>query len=404
MSVGLIEPDVLLPIKGIRLSSVSAGIKKNQNKDLVLIELAESSSCAAVFTENKFCAAPVTLAKKHLAVATPHYLLINSGNANAGTGKQGMQDAISSCELVAKQSACDVQQVLPFSTGVIGENLPVDKIANAIPEVFNQLVGDNWISAAHGIMTTDTKLKGISRQFELQGKTVTITGLSKGAGMIQPNMATMLAYIGTDAAVEKNLLQECLKEAVGLSFNSITVDSDTSTNDACVLMATGQAGNIQIAQKDEDYLQFFNAVSEVCLYLAQAIIRDAEGATKFVTIQVGSSMSIADARQVAYTVAHSPLVKTALFACDPNWGRILAAVGRAGIEFDIDNIKIYLGDVCIVSNGGRDPAYTEEQGQAVMNQEEILIRIELNTGECKASIWTSDLSYEYVKINAEYRS
>jgi len=404
MSVGLIEPDMLLPIKGIRLSSVSAGIKKNQNKDLVLIELADSSSCAAVFTKNKFCAAPVTLAKQHLAVAIPRYLLINSGNANAGTGKQGMSDAVSTCELVAKQSGCDVQQVLPFSTGVIGENLPVDKIANAVPEIFNQLVDNNWISAAHGIMTTDTKLKGISRQFDLQGKTVTITGLSKGAGMIQPNMATMLAYVGTDAAVDQDLLQECLHDAVSLSFNSITVDSDTSTNDACVLMATGKAGNSKIVDKNEDYLQLFNAVSEVCLYLAQAIIRDAEGATKFVTLQVGSSKSIKDARQVAYTVAHSPLVKTALFASDPNWGRILAAVGRAGVDFDIDKIKIYLGDVCIVSNGGRDPAYSEEQGQAIMNKEEILIRIELNTGEYKASVWTSDLSYDYVKINAEYRS
>ena len=404
MSVGLVEPDVLLPIKGIRLSSVSAGIKKNQNKDLVLIELAENSSCAAVFTKNKFCAAPVTLAKQHLAVAVPRYLLINSGNANAGTGKQGMADAVSCCELVAGKSACNVNQVLPFSTGVIGENLPVDKIERAVPEVFNQLDDDNWINAAHGIMTTDTKLKGISYQFELQGKPVTITGLSKGAGMIQPNMATMLAYIGTDAAVEQTLLQECLIDAAALSFNSITVDSDTSTNDACVLMATGQAGNSKIVEKNKDYLQLFNALSKVCLYLAQAIIRDAEGATKFVTIQVGSSTSISDARQVAFTVAHSPLVKTALFASDPNWGRILAAVGRAGVEFDIDKIKIYLADVCIVSNGGRDPAYTEEQGQAIMNQEEILIRIELNTGECTASIWTSDLSYDYVKINAEYRS
>ena len=331
-------------------------------------------------------------------------MLINSGNANAGTGKQGMIDAASSCELVAKQSGCSAQQVLPFSTGVIGENLPLDKIAAAMPEVFNQLADDNWINAAHGIMTTDTKLKGISRQFKLQGKTVSITGLSKGAGMIQPNMATMLAYVGTDAAVDQSLLQECLEDAANLSFNSITVDGDTSTNDACVLMATGHAGNTKIVEKNEDYLQLFNAVSEVCLYLAQAIIRDAEGVTKFVTLQVGSSRSVEDARQVAYTVALSPLVKTALFACDPNWGRILAAVGRAGVEFDIDKIKVYLGDVCIVSNGGRDSAYTEEQGQQVMSQDEILIRIELNTGDCQASIWTSDLSYDYVKINAEYRS
>lgn len=404
MSVGLIEPDILLPIKGIRLAAVSAGIKKNKNKDLVLIELAENSACAAVFTKNKFCAAPVILAKKNIAAASPRYLLINSGNANAGTGKQGVEDANASCQLVAKQTGCSAQEVLPFSTGVIGESLPVEKIAMALSSVFDLLAEDNWISAAHGIMTTDTKLKGISRQFELQGKTVTITGLSKGAGMIQPNMATMLAYVGTDAAIDQALLQECLQNAVSLSFNSITVDSDTSTNDACVLMATGQAGNSKLVEKNADYLKLFNAVSEVCLYLAQAIIRDAEGATKFVTLQVASSASLEDARQVAYTVAHSPLVKTALFACDPNWGRILAAVGRAGVEFDIDKIKIYLGDVCIVSNGGRDPEYTEEQGQQVMNQDEILIRIELNTGEYQASIWTSDLSYDYVKINAEYRS
>lgn len=404
MSVGLIEPDILLPIKGIRLAAVSAGIKKNKNKDLVLIELAENSACAAVFTKNKFCAAPVILAKKNIAAASPRYLLINSGNANAGTGKQGVEDANASCQLVAKQTGCSAQEVLPFSTGVIGESLPVEKIAMALSSVFDLLAEDNWISAAHGIMTTDTKLKGISRQFELQGKTVTITGLSKGAGMIQPNMATMLAYVGTDAAIDQALLQECLQDAVSLSFNSITVDSDTSTNDACVLMATGQADNSKLVEKNADYLKLFSAVSEVCLYLAQAIIRDAEGATKFVTLQVASSASLEDARQVAYTVAHSPLVKTALFACDPNWGRILAAVGRAGVEFDIDKIKIYLGDVCIVSNGGRDPEYTEEQGQQVMNQDEILIRIELNTGEYQASIWTSDLSYDYVKINAEYRS
>ena len=404
MSVGLIEPENLLPINGIRLAAVAAGIKKNQTNDLVLIELAEGSSCSAVFTENKFCAAPVTLAKQHLSEITPRYLLINSGNANAGTGQQGMKDAVASCELVAKQAGCTKQEILPFSTGVIGENLPVDKISNAIPEVFDHLMEDNWLSAGRGIMTTDTKLKGISRQFEIQGKMITITGLSKGAGMIQPNMATMLGYIATDAAVEQALLQECLQDAVNLSFNSITVDSDTSTNDACVLMATGCAGNEKIVEKDEGYFEFYNAVKDVCLFLAQAIIRDAEGATKFVTLKVASSANIEDARQVAYTVAHSPLVKTALFACDPNWGRILAAVGRAGVEFDIDAIKIYLNDVCIVSNGGRDSAYTEEQGQHVMNQQDILIRIELNTGSEHACIWTSDLSYDYVKINSEYRS
>jgi glutamate N-acetyltransferase / amino-acid N-acetyltransferase len=404
MAVNLVEPDSLLSVKGIRLSSIVAGIKKNQTDDLVLIEIAENSQSAAVFTQNKFCAAPVMVAKKHLQTCTPRYLLINSGNANAGTGEQGMHDALQSCELLAKQVGCSANEVLPFSTGVIGENLPLDKIITAFPELYRQLSDDNWISAGRGIMTTDTQLKGVSRQIELQGKTITVTGLSKGGGMIQPNMATMLSYIATDAAINQDLLQQCLTSAVDVSFNSITVDSDTSTNDACVLVATGQAGNTEITQLDADYKKLLNVISEVSLFLAQAIIRDAEGATKFVAIQVGAVTTVEDARQVAYTVAHSPLVKTALFASDPNWGRILAAVGRAGVEFEINKIKIFLDDVCIVSNGGRDKAYTEEQGQKVMSQSEITIRIELNTGVKSSCIWTSDLSYDYVKINSEYRS
>jgi len=404
MAVNLIEPQSLLPVEGVRLASVASGIKKNQAKDLVLIELAQGSSCAAVFTQNKFCAAPVTVAKKHLAAFSPRYLLINSGNANAGTGERGMQDAYESCALVAKQSGCLAEEVLPFSTGVIGENLPLTKFEDAMPAVYSTLSENNWIDVGRGIMTTDTKLKGISRQLEIQNKTITITGLAKGAGMIQPNMATMLSYIATDAVISNDLLQACLKQAVELSFNSITVDSDTSTNDACVLMATAKAGNTEITHKDADYKKIFDVICEVSLYLAQAIIRDAEGATKFVALQVDKANSIEDARQVAYTVAHSPLVKTALFASDPNWGRILAAVGRAGVDFDIDKIQIYIDDVCIVSNGGRDAAYTEEQGQKVMSQSEITIRIELQTGDQSACIWTSDLSYDYVKINSEYRS
>ena len=404
MAVGLQEPDSLLAIKGVRLASVVSGIKKNQTEDLVLIEMQEGSQCAAVFTQNKFCAAPVTLSKKHLDKTVPRYLLINSGNANAGTSEQGMQDALQSCVLVSQQFDCRPEEVLPFSTGVIGENLPVEKIAKSMKALDQSLSAENWIAAGRGIMTTDTKLKGVSRQIELQGNTVTVTGLSKGAGMIQPNMATMLAYIATDAAIDKSLLQECLKDAVSLSFNSITVDSDTSTNDACVLIATGHAGNNLITHQDENYHELYKLISDVFKTLAQAIIRDAEGATKFVSLQVNSANTLADARQVAYTVAHSPLVKTALFASDPNWGRILAAVGRAGVDFDINKIKIYLDDVCIVSNGGRDVAYTEDQGQQVMSQDEILIRIELNTGDLSACIWTSDLSYDYVKINAEYRS
>jgi len=404
MAVNLLEPKTLLSVKGIRLSSVAAGIKKNKSNDLVLIEIAKNSQCAAVFTQNKFCAAPVTLAKKYLQTNAPRYLLINSGNANAGTGDQGMRDAIESCELLANEMGCSKEDVLPFSTGVIGENLPLNKIKNALPELHKQLLEDNWINAGRGIMTTDTKLKGISKQVEIQGKKITVSGISKGAGMIQPNMATMLSYIATDVAIDKNLLQQCLTSSVHLSFNSITVDSDTSTNDACVLIATGQAANKKITEKNADYEKLANAINEVSLYLAQAIIRDAEGATKFVALQVNAAKNVEDARQVAYTVAHSPLVKTALFASDPNWGRILAAVGRAGVDFEINKIKIFLGDICIVSNGGRDAAYTEEQGQKIMNQQEITIRIELQTGEESACIWTSDLSYDYVKINSEYRS
>lgn len=404
MAVGLVEPEALLAISGVRLASVAAGIRKNKSNDLVLIELAEGSSCAAVFTRNKFCAAPVTLAREHLSKASPRYLLINAGNANAGTGKQGMLDALRSCRSVAQHGQCNDNQVLPFSTGVIGQNLPVDKIENALPQAFSQLAEDNWLLAGRGIMTTDTLLKGVSRQLEIDGRTITITGVSKGAGMIKPNMATMLGYIATDVAIEQALLQQCLQDAVAISFNSITIDSDTSTNDACVLMATGRAGNTVISSKNADYQLFSQALQDVCLYLAQAIVRDGEGATKFITLEVNCAASLEDARQVAYTVAHSPLVKTALFASDPNWGRILAAVGRSGVEFELDKIQIYLDDVCIVSNGGRDAAYTEEQGQRVMNQSEILIRIDLNTGDHQARIWTSDLSYDYVKINAEYRS
>ncbi|VAW62498.1 Glutamate N-acetyltransferase @ N-acetylglutamate synthase, partial [hydrothermal vent metagenome] len=309
MAVNLLEPETLLPVKGVRLSSVAAGIKKNQSNDLVLIEIAENSQCAAVFTQNKFCAAPVTVAKGHLQIKVPRYLLINSGNANAGTGEQGMRDAVESCELLANEMGCRKEEVLPFSTGVIGENLPLNKIKNALADLHQQLLDDNWINAGRGIMTTDTKLKGISKQIEIQGKKITVSGISKGAGMIQPNMATMLSYIATDAAIDKNVLQQCLNASVNLSFNSITVDSDTSTNDACVLIATAQAGNEKITEKNTDYEKLANAINEVSLYLAQAIIRDAEGATKFVALQVNAAKTVEDAKQVAYTVAHSPLVK-----------------------------------------------------------------------------------------------
>jgi glutamate N-acetyltransferase/amino-acid N-acetyltransferase len=404
MAVGLIEPENLIAVAGIRTSAVAAGIKKSGTNDMVLFEIAQGSHCAAVFTKNLFCAAPVQVAKKHLGEAVPRYLLVNSGNANAGTGEQGMQDALQSCRIVADHTNCNVNQVLPFSTGVIGQNLPMDKFTIGIPNALSHLHKDGWLNAGRGIMTTDTLMKGISKQVDIAGTPVTVTGIAKGSGMIRPDMATMLAFIATDAVIEHDLLNQCLTHAVNHSFNAITVDGDTSTNDACVLVATGQANNQSIQAADTNYVAFSEAVSAVCDFLAQAIIRDGEGATKFVTIDVCNASSESDARLVAYTIAHSPLVKTALFASDPNWGRILAAVGRAGIDLDLDTVKIYLDDVCIVSGGGRDASYTEEQGQKVMSQDEITIRVDLNLGGSRARIWTSDLSYDYVKINAEYRT
>ena len=404
MAVGLKEPKKLLPVKGIKTSTIAAGIKKSGTNDLVLFELAESSRCAAVFTRNLFCAAPVALARLHLAKHAPRYLLINSGNANAGTGHQGMDDARQCCQLVADIAECQAAEVLPFSTGVIGQNLPVDKFSNALPQLLSALKEDGWIEAGRGIMTTDTLMKGISRQIELDNKTITITGIAKGSGMIRPDMATMLAYIGTDLAITESLLHKCLEKAVQTSFNAITVDGDTSTNDACILMATGQAGNVEISSENDAYYLFETTVVEICEFLAQAIIRDGEGASKFITLDVVHGASYQDARDIAYTVAHSPLVKTALFASDPNWGRILAAVGRAGVAIDLDKIEIFLDDVCIVNQGGRAASYTEEQGQAVMSQDEINIRIDLHAGDNSARIWTCDLSYDYVRINAEYRS
>ena len=405
MPVGLSEPQALLPIAGVRWGIAAAGIKYADRNDLALMEIASAAATAAVYTRNAFCAAPVTLARQHGAAAATRYLLINSGNANAGTGELGMQAARGSCVALAEVAGCEAEEVLPFSTGVIGELLPVEKIKAALPAAYADLDADNWLPAAHAIMTTDILAKGISRQLEIGGKTVTITGITKGSGMIRPDMATMLAYVATDAEVESALLQPLLQQAVDSSFNSITVDGDTSTNDACVLVATGHAGVSFAAEADAGYAEFVAAVTEVLQYLAQAIIRDGEGATKFITIDVQGGVDQAECRQVAYTVAHSPLVKTALFASDPNWGRILAAVGRAGVEnLDVEKISIHLGDVRIVCAGGCDAAYTEAAGQAVMDEEEITIKIALGRGAARAQIWTTDLSYDYVKINAEYRS
>jgi len=399
-------PDSLFAVDGIRLATASAGIKKPGRKDVVLIELAEATRTAAVYTTNAFCAAPVTLAKSHQALAPTRYLLINSGNANAGTGEAGMSAAKACCEAVAEVMSSQAEAVLPFSTGVIGQPLPVDKITAVLPEARDALSADNWFNAAHAIMTTDTIAKAKSVQLELGGKTVTITGMSKGSGMIRPDMATMLAYIATDASVSQAVLSTMLQQAMNQSFNRITVDGDTSTNDACVLMATGKAANAEITSiTSEDGERLLTALTDLCRYLAQAIVRDGEGATKFISIAVKQGQSQEECRQVAYTIAHSPLVKTALFASDPNWGRILAAVGRSGIDnFDLSGVSIYLGEVCIVDKGQPATSYTEEQGQAIMSQAEIDITVLLGRGQADDLVWTCDFSYDYVKINAEYRT
>lgn len=404
MPVGLSSPVELFPITGIRLGIASAGIKKIGRRDLVVIEITEGASCAAVFTRNAFCAAPVIVAREHLATDTPRYLLINTGNANAGTGAPGLEMARRSCASLAQLAACAAREVLPFSTGVIGEPLAVDKLEAAMPAALAALRADAWVDAAHGIMTTDTLAKGASRQKHINQTTVTLTGIAKGAGMIRPDMATMLSFIATDAALPQSLLQRALVQAVNASFNRITVDGDTSTNDSCILVATG-ASSVKIDSADAAFEVFVAALTELCIELAQAIVRDGEGATKFVTIEVTEGRDAQECLAVAYAIAHSPLVKTALFASDPNWGRILAAVGRAGVtDMVLEHIRVQLGDVSIVSAGGRDPSYTEAAGQAVMNQEEILIRVLLGRGAASERIWTTDLSYDYVKINAEYRT
>lgn len=404
MAVGPATLSEMFPVDGIRLGVASAGIKKPGRKDVVVIEVCEGASVAGVFTKNAFCAAPVVLSKQHIVSGSNRYLLTNTGNANAGTGKQGMIDAQACCEALAALTGVSAQDVLPFSTGVIGEKLPVEKIKAALPDALSNLNDDTWALAAEGIMTTDTRPKGVSVQFQHKGKTITLSGISKGSGMIMPNMATMLGYVATDAAIKPDALQSLLSQAADKSFNRITVDGDTSTNDSCILIATGKSG----MQVDEDPAlleQFTQALESVMLELALAIVKDGEGATKLVTIQVETADSQKEALDTAYTVAHSPLVKTALFASDPNWGRILAAVGRAGIEnLVLEDLKIYLDDVCLVENGGRADSYTEEAGQAVMNQENILIRICLNRGDVSETVWTTDLSHDYVTINADYRS
>lgn len=410
MPVNIIPPlsEELLPIRGLSLGIAAAGIKKTNCNDLLLMVLDEGSRVAGLFTQNLFCAAPVIVAKEHLSGlnSSVRALVINTGNANAGTGQQGIDSARSTCSAVAGLLGCDADQVLPFSTGVIMEQLPLEKVIAGLPTAISNLKSDNWFDAAGSIMTTDIVPKAASRQIRIKGRTVTITGIAKGSGMIRPNMATMLGYVATDASISQALLQQILRHSADLSFNRITVDGDTSTNDAFILIATGRAGHDEILDlNSEDFRSLQDAVTEVSVHLAQAIVRDGEGATKFITVQVDGGVDQDECAKVAYAIAHSPLVKTAFFASDPNLGRILAAIGYAGInDLDVNQIKLYLDEVLVAENGGRAGSYLEADGQRVMNQDEITMRVVLNRGGSSVTVWTCDFSYDYVKINASYRS
>ncbi len=410
MAVGKETFGVMHPVQGFRLGTTEAGVRYPNRRDLVVMEAAPGSTIAGTFTKNAFCAAPVIICKDNLSALAgqsqqPILLVTNTGYANAGTGTQGMTDAKSVCRALAEQVSVPESNVFPFSTGVIGESLPVDKVTQGLPQCLSALSENGWEDAAYGIMTTDTRPKGASVQLELAGGVVTISGLSKGAGMIKPNMATMLAYVATDAALDPGLLQQLASEATQASFNSITVDSDTSTNDCCMLVATGQSGVTVSAANQDELARFRAALMDVYLQLAHAVVRDGEGATKFVAVEVQGATTVEEAREVAYTIAHSPLVKTALFASDPNWGRILAAVGRAPIDnLDVNGVSVALNGVLIAEQGAVAASYTEEAGSAEMQKEEISIQVALGRGNAEATIWTTDFSYDYVKINADYRS
>ena len=401
------DPSHLLPVPGLRLGIASAGIKKPGRRDLTLLDVAVGAQVAAVFTQNRFCAAPVTLCKDHLArQGGIRAFVINTGNANAGTGADGLARARQTCEAAAGLLGCAPEQVLPFSTGVILEPLPAQKIIDALPAAQVDLREENWHAAAHAIMTTDTVAKAVSRRVELGGRPVTITGMAKGSGMIHPNMATMLAFVATDAAIAPPLMQGLVQEVADQSFNCVTVDGDTSTNDSFVLVATGQAGNIEVGDTNgPDYAALKQTLAAVAIELAQAMARDGEGATKFMTLTVEGGRDRAECKQIAYAIARSPLVKTAFFASDPNLGRILAAIGYAGVmDLDVNRIKVWLGDVLVAENGGRAASYTEAAGAAVMQEAEITVRVALDRGAASATVWTCDFSYDYVKINAEYRT
>ncbi|AXS80822.1 bifunctional glutamate N-acetyltransferase/amino-acid acetyltransferase ArgJ [Dechloromonas sp. HYN0024] len=398
--------DQLFPVAGVRLGVAAAEIRKKNRRDLTLVALDAGCTVAGVFTQNRFCAAPVQICRKHLAGGQEiRALIVNTGIANAGTGEPGRQAAQETCEAVGQLLGIAAGQVLPFSTGVILELLPVERIRAGLPAVFADLKADNWHGAAHGIMTTDTVAKAASRRLTVNGKTVTISGVSKGAGMIKPNMATMLGFLATDAGIAQPLLDKLVKEAADTSFNCITVDGDTSTNDSYVMIASGQSGASFAAETDAGWAEIKAAIIAVSVELAQAIVRDGEGATKFITVAVQGGRDIEECRKVGYAIGHSPLVKTAFFASDPNLGRILAAVGYAGIgDLDVDGVKVWLDDVLVAEKGGRAAAYREEDGARVMAQAEITVRVDLGRGMALANVYTCDFSYDYVKINADYRS
>ena len=406
VNLPLLDSKSLYPVTGLELGYAQAGIKKVGRKDVLLITVPEGAAVAGVFTKNRFCAAPVQVCKEHLKLKQAiRALVINTGNANAGTGETGLQHARKTCAEVAAILEIDPEQVLPFSTGVILEPLPVEKIVAALPDAKTNLKEDNWYFAAESIMTTDTQPKAYSRQVQIEGQSVTMTGISKGAGMIHPNMATMLGYIATDVKISDELLQELTKEVADQSFNAISIDGDTSTNDSFIVIATGM-GALTIDQASGPaYEQFRELLLDSSQRLAQMIVRDGEGATKFMTLQIEGGQTLDECRLVGEAIAHSPLVKTAFFASDPNLGRILAAIGYAGIEdLDVSHVQLWLGDVWVAKDGGRNPDYLEEDGQRVMKESEILVKVDLGRGDFKRTMWTCDLSHEYVTINADYRS
>jgi glutamate N-acetyltransferase / amino-acid N-acetyltransferase len=406
MAVNLTAPDVLHAVPGVRLGVAEAAIKKPGRKDLLVIALDPGATVAGVFTRNAFCAAPVELCRERLAADREiRALLVNSGNANAATGQGGIDDARATCAAIAQALGCAADAVLPFSPGVIGQRLPLERMTAAAPRAVAAATPDGWLDAMRAIMTTDTVPKGATRKIATSQGEITVTGIAKGVGMICPDMATMLAFIATDAKLTPAATRAALKHAAGASFNCVTVDGDTSTNDSCMLIASGRGGTRAIAETDADYAIVLGAITEVCTQLAQAVVRDGEGATKFIAIEVGGARSEAEARQVAYSVAHSPLVKTAMFASDANWGRIAMAIGKAGVEnLDQRSVSIALDDVQLIERGQPHPDYREERGAAVVAQDEFTIRIGLGRGAAAARVWTCDFSYDYVKINAEYRT